>query len=213
VVPSEQNLADKLTRVPLQLVRLAKKEKLRESCGALVAVRCWLFDSFPAFAPQLQQADPEIADVVVVLRNEGAVRSLRPGNQLKTVFAQLSVTDSGTLVRTFKVPPDEVVSVPVVPSTLVQEVAGESHVSTGHGCWSTTRDFLRRRCFFPGMGKVCVQVVSSCSKCVSSSPSVPSSSVPSEYSVVPDRHWQVVQMVYLSVGASVIAACWSLYAV
>ncbi|XP_065198703.1 uncharacterized protein LOC135830368, partial [Sycon ciliatum] len=119
-VPTQQNIADQLTRVPPPFLRFARQTAKMSGpigdadvVGAAVADdAAWRVLTLGEIAAA-QQQDEVIPVVVEDLVAGHAVRS--PAFQ--RVQQQLTVVD-GVLMRSVKLPPNEVMSVPVVPNDI-----------------------------------------------------------------------------------------------
>ena len=106
--------------------------------------------------------------------------------------SQLVVHD-GMLFRSVKLPPNDAVVIPVIPSSLESDVVHAAHVNCGHACVEGTWRFLRSKCYFPNMTAQCQQFVRHCLLCAAASPT---KGILAEASrpVVADGPWSVVEI-------------------
>ena len=200
-VPSKQNLADQLTRVPERYMRYWKQQQQRETDAsadsvATVATAAAISTSPVPLAETAaaQKNDPVIARVVAQL-TAGEDVSVDAYCKVKS---QLSVVD-GVLIRTVKLPVNEEVSVPVIPSSLHERVLVAVHRVTGHAGWETMWQFLRSHCFMPNMSSLCQQFVKACGQCQAANPRRGPRAPPAR-AVIPSHPWEVVQIDTLELG-------------
>ena len=116
------------------------------------------------------------------------------------MLPQLHVSD-GLLWRSVKVPPNEEVTVPVIPSSLVSAVVSDAHCKTGHAGWEAVYQLLRSRCFFAHMRVTCQRYVSECGQCRAANPAG-DPPVPRTRPVIPNEPRNVVQMDTLELSVS-----------
>ena len=69
------------------------------------------------------------------------------------------------LIRSAKVPPNDIIEVPVLPPALENAVLKAAHASTGHRSWEIMYRFMQSRYYFPGVASKCVEYVRSCGLC------------------------------------------------
>ena len=206
-VPSKDNLADKLTRVP-QSFRLCekasrgstsnvKRKKTRAAAAAVTVSR----SSTPTVLcmDEIAKHQAEDADIKKILQCKSAGKT-NPVSAFKKIYSQLVVVN-GMLMRSIKLPPGDLIEVPVVPSALESKAIEHAHVFTGHGCWETTYRFLRSHCYIVDMANKCQKFVALCSACSAANP-VRGPSVAPIRPAVPDGPWSTVQLDTLELGAS-----------
>ena len=78
--------------------------------------------------------------------------------------SQLLVRGS-MLIRSVKVPPNDIIEVPVLPPALEDAVLKAAHANTSHGSWEIIYRFMQSGSYFPGMASKCVEYVRSCGLC------------------------------------------------
>ena len=191
-VPSADNRADQLTRVPSHWIAAGKKEeKLALSASALsLSVLGPVTLRQISLAPQ---EDPDRREVVQQLMGGVSTTSL----QWKKGQGCLSV-DDGLLYRQYQDPVDGAIVVPVISASLHERVFLSAHVNTGHGNWEVIWDSIRKRGYFPKMAAKCQEHAWSCGACRVANPSggeVPRS-VTKDVPVGPD----IVQIDTLELG-------------
>ncbi|XP_065190928.1 uncharacterized protein LOC135821857 [Sycon ciliatum] len=122
-VPSQQNKADKLTRVPDLFIRCWKKSAKPDVVAAVSAPPKIVSAIVLQDILDAQKSDPVVVSVI---------ESVRHGREIsdpvfKKLKSQLSVSDDGYLYRSVKVPPNDVRVVPVVSQSLQQRVVCRAH--------------------------------------------------------------------------------------
>ena len=192
-VPSADNRADQLTRVPSHWIAAGKKEEqlaLSASAPSLSALGPVTFRQI-ALA---QQEDPDLREVVQQLTGDVSTTSL----QWKKGQGCLSVED-GLLYRQHQDPVDRAIVVPVISAGLHDRVFLSAHVNTGHGNWEVIWDSIRKRGYFPKMAAKCQEHVWSCGACRAANPS--GGEVPRSVTKdVPVGPWDIVQIDTLELG-------------
>ena len=121
-------------------------------------------------------------------------------DEFKRIRSQLVVNDN-VLMRSVKLPPNEVVTVPVIPCCLEEKLMRRAHSVCGHGSWEATWRLLGAECFFPDMALKCQEYVKSCTDCVAASASKGKAAPPSCPAVAPGP-WSIVQIDTLELGAN-----------
>ena len=144
-----------------------------------------------------QEVDDEVAEVKQCLLSGNDLPS---GSSLAPVKNQLCVIN-GAVHRSVKVPPSDVVSVPVIPPSLTQQVLTAAHQVTGQAAWDAMYKLLRTRCFFPRIAVACQEYIQRCIACNAANPQS-SESVPPSRPVSPSGPWEVVQLDTLELGPS-----------
>eukprot|EP00117_Sycon_ciliatum_P035558 scpid11219/ scgid1080/ len=158
-ISSQQNKADQLTRVPSSWIRCGKTLLARTApsvTAAVVTVGPFSLDRVSA----AQNADPRIVSTRQQVIDGDPVTD----PAFVKVKSQLVVHD-GMLCRSVKLPPNDAVVIPVIPSSLESDVVRAAHVNCGHASWEGTWRFLRSKCYFPNMAAQCQQFVRHCSPC------------------------------------------------
>ncbi|XP_065186001.1 uncharacterized protein LOC135816829 [Sycon ciliatum] len=122
-VSSQQNKADKLTRVPDLFIRCWKKSAKPDVVAAVSAPPKIVSAIVLQDILDAQKSDPVVVSVI---------ESVRHGREIsdpvfKKLKSQLSVSDDGYLYRSVKVPPNDVRVVPVVSQSLQQRVVCRAH--------------------------------------------------------------------------------------
>ena len=202
-VPTQQNIADQLTRVPPPFLRFARQTAKMSGpigdadvVGAAVADdAAWRVLTLGEIAAA-QQQDEVIPVVVEDLVAGHAVRS--PAFQ--RVQQQLTVVD-GVLMRSVKLPPNEVMSVPVVPNDIEEFVLRGAHQQTGHASWEVMWRFLRGVSYFPNMAEKCQDFIRRCPPCTAANPRG-GPGVPPTRPVSANGPWSVVSIDTLELGVS-----------
>ena len=189
-VPSQANRADQLTRVPQTWLKVAKADG---ACAAAAIV--------PGILQQAEIREAQCDNAALM----ETVRQVENGadvtdKSLKRVVSQLHVRD-GILMRSVKVPPNEVVDVPVLAEKLQQQAIAVAHAKTGHGSWESTHRLLSARCYFPGQASKVQQYVQDCGQCRAANAQGAEVAQPSR-PVSPGGPWRVVQMDTLELGPS-----------
>ena len=199
-VPSRDNLADKMTRVPGKFVQYWKDSIRGTEVQVNAAAPIAGLDA-EVISPlslseirKAQEGDTRIVSILQQVRDGGITE---PG-EFEKVKTQLVIVDN-VLMRSTKSPLDGMQSVPVIPSSLIEKVLQSGHIQTGHAGWGATVEYLRRRCFFPGMSRRCQEFVQHCSSCVAANPRG-GATVPPTRGVLPSRPWSCVQIDTLELG-------------
>ncbi|XP_065185766.1 uncharacterized protein LOC135816500 [Sycon ciliatum] len=187
-VPTTENLADKLTRVPFNWPK--KSSDVVASLPRAVAVS-------PVSSNELGKA--QASDEVI----QGVIQQIQVGQpvasrRFRSCAGQLHV-EEGRLVRSLKLPVEGEVNVPVVPELLVPDVVTAAHVNTGHASWQPMYELLRKHCYFPEMASACQDHVKGCQNCQAASPAK-GPAAPSARAEIPGRPWGTVQMDTLELG-------------
>ena len=127
-VPTQQNRAEKLTRVPEKFLALWKALRQHvqdgEVAGAVVEPELLLVSL--ADLKSKQKEDPVIQQVVEALEGNGEIAA----RSFHKVKSQL-VVHNGMLQRSVKLSPNDVWVVPVVPSAMEERVLLAAHEQTG----------------------------------------------------------------------------------
>ena len=190
-VPSQDNQADDLTRVPTSwMSRVTPAET--DGASAAAAARVVGPVSLDAIV-EAQFADDYIQDVI---------DRLQQGRQIGGPYSRIQnelVIDGGVLYRCVKLPVEGVTSVPVMPDSLVGKVVKAAHVNSGHGAWETMYKMIRARCYFPGIDSACYDHVKSCSSCAAANPAHGPAMPPTRASV-PGSPWTQVTIDTLELG-------------
>ena len=193
-VPSESNVADRLTRVPTSW------PPCREEAGEIAAALPASSMKGPTSMRSIRGCQAVDADVQLT------VTQLQDGKQVtsqlyKKSKGQLRVID-GVLYLSRVDPVDGDVIVPVLPTALQSEAVGAAHRNTGHGNWETMWGSLRKCCHFPQMAQRCQEVVRDCGTCRAANPSRGELNPPAARSDLPTRPWEVIQIDTLELGPS-----------
>eukprot|EP00117_Sycon_ciliatum_P011312 scpid18689/ scgid1770/ Gag-Pol polyprotein; Matrix protein p10; p20; Capsid protein p25; Nucleocapsid protein p14; Protease p15; Reverse transcriptase/ribonuclease H p90; Integrase p46 len=198
-VPSAENKADKLTRVPDTFVRCWRK--LQPSASPAAASAAVSAPSRQVVSAVLlqdvlsaQHSDEQISSIIAAVSSGSDI--VDPA--FKKLRTQLLVSDGG-LYRRVKVPPNDEQVVPVVPQSLQRRVLSRAHAICGHANWETTWKLLRSGCYFPNMAALCQSVVQSCSACAAASSKRGPVATPTR-PVSPSGPWSVVQLDTLELG-------------
>ena len=194
-VPTDQNPADELTRVP----RRWPKGTAEPSDVCSVSVATDKHAIGPVTLSEIkdaQQADTEISQLLDELKSGTPLSS----KLYRPVRDQLLDHD-GVLMRSVKLPLDGVVQVPVIPPELEDQVLKASHKTSGHATWTTMHDSLRKRCYMPLMAEKCQSVVQACVPCSAANPARGPTVEPTRPDV-PGRPWEVIQIDTLELGQS-----------
>ena len=193
-VPTGQNRADVLTRVPPAWVRRCKMLKGDGEDGGVAGAAATLPGPVPTVRiVKEQSADDQIQAAVAQLEAGEAVTGL-----YAPVASQLAV-DGGVLVRSVKLPVEGLVRVPVVPQPLTAEIVSRAHQVSGHAGWEAMYRMIRSRCFFPGIASACCQYVDGCTHCKSASARKGTGAPPTRADV-PGRPWSEVTIDTLELG-------------
>ena len=199
-IPSQQNKADCLTRIPDVFVQCWKSRQAGKSLGNSVVV---------AAAASKEPGLLTIADVKRYQDDDNIIQDAiscklagKPieCTQLRKVETQLHVVDQ-VLMRSIKLPLGDVVSVLVIPEAMQNSVVARVHHVTGHANWEAMHQALQSECYFPNMSSQCQQFVRECAACVAAN-ATRGEAVPPSRAVMPSRPWQVVQIDTLELGMS-----------
>ena len=160
-VPTADNKADRLTRVPQKWTHYAKT-LLKNDVAAMA-----LTVIGPVTLEQVSVAQQQCADV------RQAIAQVEKGEPVtvecyKKIGGQLLV-DKGMLYRSVKLPVEGGVAVPVIPESLQGQLVSAVHTNSGHANWQTMHDMLRAECYFPSMSTACQDYVRRCQACVRAS--------------------------------------------
>ncbi|XP_065195653.1 uncharacterized protein LOC135827058 [Sycon ciliatum] len=191
-IPTNENRADQLTRVPTDWIKYAKALAPTDVVAACLSV------VGPVTFAQIregQKVDPTIRAAVAQLEC-GELVSIP---EFIKVRDQLLV-DDGMLVRSIKLPIDGLVSVPVIPTSLQHAVVSSVHVNSGHGNWRMMYDLLRSKCYFPCMSSLCLEFVRHCQACVSASSKSGPTADPARPDL-PGKPWQEIVIDTLELGS------------
>ena len=192
-VPTDQNPADALTRVPAPWVKHCKELKGDD----VVAVAATAKVVGPLTMRQIadgQRRDGTIQTVISCLSTDRPV----PADFAK-VRSQLAIED-GVLLRSVKLPVDGVVSVPVIPDVLIPDVLKAAHCNSGHAAWDTMYEMIRSCCYFPGIAAACQEYVAECTQCATANPRK-GPMVSATRASIPGRPWGEVVIDVLELGA------------
>ena len=196
-VPSQQNKADKLTRVPDLFIRCWKKSAKPDVVAAVSA------------PPKIVSAI-ELQDIIDTQKSHpvvvSVIESVRHGREIfdpvfKKLKSQLSVSDDGYLYRSVKVSPNDVRVVPIVSQSLQQRVVCRAHAGSGHSSWETTWKLLRASCYFANMAVDCQSLIQSCDVCAAAKSKRGPVAEPTR-PVIPSGPWNVVQLNTLELGSN-----------
>ena len=197
-VPSQKNLADRLTRVPASWLKMPESPVVAAATqsSACAGVHSSAPLAFDIIRDQ-QGADTAIQQTVEDVNGMQTVRA----KQFQKVAPQLRVRD-GVLYRSIKLPPaNEACEVPVIPSLLEQDALRIAHENTGHGSWEVVHEMMRQQCYLPGMARKCQEFVGLCDSCAAANPAAGGHASPTRPEV-PARPWQVVAIDTLELGPS-----------
>ena len=198
-VPSDQNPADLLTRVPGKwLARTGTHaNESAHVCAASAGTRDYDLVQLTTVEEirESQLSCPTIESVKADIAAGGTVSH----HEFKRISQQLVESD-GLLRREVKLPLEGLVSVPVIPEDLVERVLKAGHQTSGHASWNTMYSTLRSKCYFPRMAARCRLHVGECQACQAASRQrgpVPLATRPD----IPGRPWSSVQLDTLELGA------------
>ena len=189
-VQSQKNRADRLTRVPSAWLKKVKTSDVSVAAGVVPG---------PISLDEIRKAQKNDPVVLSTMRQLEAGQDVSVMS-LQKVKSQLTIS-GGLLVRSVKLPPDEVVEVPVLPSELEQRALEAAHVNTGHGSWEATQQLLRSQCYFPNQAAKTQAYVQECGPCRAANAKGSQSVSPSR-PVMPGAPWRVVQVDTLELGPS-----------
>ncbi|XP_065196502.1 uncharacterized protein LOC135827994 [Sycon ciliatum] len=195
-VPTNENVADRLTRVPkkwLQIARVPESDESPEVAASMAmkqpATVIGCDDVCDA-----QRKCPLIQTLVSAIESASEIQHAT----YRKIREQLVIKD-GQLSRTLKLPALGVVTVPIVPECLEHSVLESAHVMSGHASWSVMYDMLRARCFFPSMAARCREYCDQCRQCAAASSHAGPAAPPTQPDL-PGRPWSVVQIDTLHLG-------------
>ncbi|XP_065182544.1 uncharacterized protein LOC135813373 [Sycon ciliatum] len=194
-VPTDQNPADALTRVPRTWIKYFKEQEGKGSVSVSAAVGEAHVVS-PVLRARIvegQASDEEIQSVIHCLENQLLVPS-----SYSKVARELVVRDR-VLFRSVKLTLDGQVEVPVVPDVLVGEVVAIAHHNAGHAAWEATYQMIRARCFFKDMARVCRKYIADCEQCRAANPSGSGQASPTRPDI-PGRPWSELVLDTLELG-------------
>ena len=158
-VPSAENRADELTRVPATWLACAKTLKKAEVPGA-ASVALVMSSQGPLSSTVIKEAQQEDETMQQAmasqLKDDG-----RMHDEYRHMQSQLQVADD-ILMRSVKVPTNEVVVVPVIPGKLEMALMKKTHAMTGHAGYECIYRMLRSRYYFVKMVTKCQSYVSNC---------------------------------------------------
>ena len=196
-VPSNQNAADVLSRVPTRWVTYAKSltedtEDLPVSAAASATIGLT-----PAVSLE-QIVSAQVRDSNMQL----LAAAIRDGRTLpdayRKVSSQLTLEDD-IVFRSVKLPVEGLVKVPVVPEGLVPAVLEAAHCNSGHSSWDTMYAMIRSCCYFPNIASMCQEYVVNCSQCQAANPCGAARASPTRPDV-PGRPWSEVILDTLELG-------------
>lgn len=204
-VPSQDNLADRLTRVPGKFIQCWKTAVSTGSGSGSevqnvpeVVVASANSDAVsPLSLPEIyaaQQEDEVIMSAIQQKLNGDSVTD----ELFQRVKTQLVVVDN-ILMRSIKLPLGDIRQVPVIPAAMVARVLRSAHLQTGHAGWERTWRYLQQQCYFAGMAEQCQGFVKRCSQCAAASPKR-GEVVPPTRDAMPGGPWTSVQIDTLELG-------------
>eukprot|EP00117_Sycon_ciliatum_P016048 scpid17635/ scgid15645/ Gag-Pol polyprotein; Matrix protein p10; p20; Capsid protein p25; Nucleocapsid protein p14; Protease p15; Reverse transcriptase/ribonuclease H p90; Integrase p46 len=196
-IPSEQNPADALTRVPATWVKLYRASKNPPSNGVTAAATPRASVIGPVTPESIKAS--QLKDDVVQAVIHGIQHDLPVDESYARVRSQLVVED-GVLYRSLKLPLDGVKQVPVIPAALVRKVLYVTHTNSGHASWSTMYEMIRSRCYFPKIAAACEAYVANCGQCVAANPSR-APAIAATRPDIPCRPWSEVVIDTLELGS------------
>ena len=195
-IPSAENKADQLSRVPQLFLDCYKKMKSEEEVsvvGAAIAV------GSPVTHDEVREAQLACPVIREVVKDLEAGQPVSAGDY-KNVQRQLVMADDGVLMRCVKLPIDGEVFVPVIPLSLQDRVVAAAHETSGHSSWETSYRMLRSRGYFPGIASACQKYVQSCGKCSAANASRGPRVEPTRPDI-PGRPWGEVVIDVLELGS------------
>ena len=167
-VPSDQNPADLLTRVPGKwLARTGTHaNKSAHVCAASAGTGDNDLKQLTTVEEikESQLSCPIIESVKADIAAGGTVSR----HEFKRISQQLVESD-GLLRREVRLPLEGLVSVPVIPEDLVERVLKAGHQTSGHARWNTMYSTLRSKRYFPRMAARCRLHVGECQTCQAAS--------------------------------------------
>ncbi|XP_065177095.1 uncharacterized protein LOC135806835 [Sycon ciliatum] len=210
-VPSAENRADVLTRVPDLWNQRAKSllQRAEQPPDVPEPPPAADPDECVAAAPSVHlPCALRLTDITAAQADDATLQSVISGlqhdqplpSEYRNVRTQL-LLDDGVLYRSVKSPVDGIVIVPVVPAALVSAVVSNAHEVSGHGSWEKMYYMLRQCCFFPGLASVCQSFVSQCLQCSAANPRRGPSVAASRHAIS-GRPWGEVVLDVLELGSS-----------
>ena len=193
-VPSAENHADRLTRVPAELMKLASSLRTSDAAAAVTQPLTVIGPVSVDRVREAQRSCPVVSNVIKQLESDTAVTV----SEFKKVRDQL-VMEGDLLCRNVKLPLEGTVFVPVIPETLTEDVLLAAHVNSGHASWETMYRMLRCRCYFPHLASACQQHVSQCARCAAANPQQGPVAPPTRADI-PGRPWSEVVIDVLELG-------------
>ena len=195
-VPTDQNRADILTRVPpawVKQCRMLKGDATTDDADVVAAAATLPSPVKVRNILNGQRADDVLQLVIMQLQN-----GLPVVGQYASMSSQLVIED-GVLLRSIKPPIEGMVRVPVVPEFIVADVVRSTHLVSGHGNWETMYRMIRSRCFFPAIASACVKFVAECTQCKAANPQSGIPAAPTRADI-PGRPWSEVVIDTLELG-------------
>ena len=193
-VPSAENHADCLTRVPAELMKIASSLRTGDAVAAVIQPLTVIGPVSVDRVREAQRSCPVVSSVIRQLNSDAGVTV----SEFKKVRDQLVMGDE-LLCRNVKLPLEGTVSVPVIPKSLEDDVLHAAHVNSGHASWETMYRMLRCRCYFPHLASACQQYVSQCARCAAANPRQ-GPTVPPTRADIPGRPWGEVAIDVLELG-------------
>ena len=196
-IPSSENRADQLTRVPKDWLSLARSLPVESPDEVIAAASSTTLSLLsPITSEQIAHAQREDAEITRTVR-EIACEEEVTAPSFKKVRSQLLLSD-GVLCRNLKLPL-EGVTVPVIPGVLKEEAVRVAHANTGHASWETMYDLLRSECYFPDIAATCQAHVQQCARCACAN-ARRGGQAGRVRADVPSRPWQEVVMDTLQIA-------------
>ena len=192
-VPTADNKADQLTRVPQPWTQYAKSLRKEEADVTATALTV----SGPVTLEQIAVAQRRCANICQA-KDQLAEGKPVTVDCFKKVNGQL-LLEEGVLYRSVKLPVDGEVAVPVIPESLQGQLVSAVHTNSGHANWQTMHSMLRAECYFPSMSKACQDYVSRCSVCVRASAKRSPVGVPVRPDI-PGKPWSEIVIDTLELG-------------
>ena len=192
-VPSRDNKADILTRVP---------DEWRKRCHSSSEDVCAAASSTPRGLSMDEIANGQLRDADI----SAAALAVKHGSELPQSFpepyhrirSQLCLRNE-VLHRLVKLPIEGHVCVQVIPVSLVPRVLHHVHQLTGHSNWRSMFDLVRSQCYFPGFASRCQMYVADCAVCAAAS-TRRGPAVNATRPDVPGKPWSEVQLDTLELG-------------
>ena len=195
-VATDKNHTDCLTRVPTAWLREGKVEETATDVCAPVVGPMVIGPIAVEEVKRAQADNAALSRIAVEVEDGTAVTD----PAFVKIRRQLLVR-GGMLVRSVKVPPNDIIEVPVLPPALEDAVLKAAHANTGHGSWKIMYRFMQSRCYFPGMASKCVEYVRSCGPCRAADAKSGPVASPSR-PVIANGPWSVVQIDTLELDPS-----------